>query len=73
MDLGGSNERTHIPTRDITGKTRVWVHLAHPSAHVRATQTFNRAFRERELDVVAVSIDVSPADMPPLVRGLKGW
>lgn len=62
-----------MSAKEITGKTRVWVHLAHPSAHVRATQTFNRAFRERELDVVAVSIDVAPADMPPLVRGLKGW
>jgi shikimate dehydrogenase len=62
-----------MSAKEITGKTRVWVHLAHPSAHVRATQTFNRAFRERELDVVAVSIDVAPADMPRLVRGLKGW
>jgi shikimate dehydrogenase len=62
-----------MSTKEITGKTRVWVHLAHPSAHVRATQTFNRAFHERELDVVAVSIDVAPPDMPPLVRGLKGW
>ena len=58
---------------DITGKTGVWVHLAHPSAHVRATSTFNRAFRERGLDVVAVSSDVAPADLPALVRGLRGW
>jgi shikimate dehydrogenase len=57
----------------ITGKTRVWVHVAHPSAHVRATHTFNQAFRQRNLDVVAVSVDVAPADMPALVRGLKGW
>jgi shikimate dehydrogenase len=49
------------------------VHLSYPSTHIRATQTFNRAFREREIDVVAVSIDVAPADMPSLVRGLKGW
>jgi shikimate dehydrogenase len=57
----------------ITGRTRVWVHVAHPSAHVRATHTFNQAFRQRGLDVVAVSADVAPADMPALVRGLKGW
>ena len=62
-----------MAAKDITGKTRVWVHLSHPSTHVRATQTFNRAFREREIDAVAVSIDVAPADMPSLVRGLKGW
>jgi shikimate dehydrogenase len=57
----------------ITGKTRVWVHVAHPSAHVKATQIVNQAFRERGLDIVAVSIDVAPEDMPSLVRGLKGW
>jgi shikimate 5-dehydrogenase len=55
----------------ITGKTRVWVHVAHPSAHVRATHTFNQAFCARGLDVVAVSIDVAPPDMPALVQGLK--
>jgi shikimate dehydrogenase len=59
--------------KEITGTTGVWVHLAHPSAHVRATSTFNRAFRERGLDVVAVSSDVAPADLPALVRGLRGW
>ncbi len=58
---------------EITGKTGVWVHVAHPSAHVRATSTFNRAFQERGLDVVAVSSDVAPADLPALVRGLRGW
>jgi shikimate dehydrogenase len=60
-------------TWEITGRTRVWVHLSHPSTYVRATQTFNRAFRGRGIDAAAVSIDVAPADMPSLVRGLKGW
>jgi shikimate dehydrogenase len=62
-----------MPAREITGKTRVYAHLAHPSAHVRATPTFNRAFSERDIDAVAVSIDVAPEEMPSLVRGLKGW
>jgi len=62
-----------MTAKEITGKSRVYAHLAHPSAHVRATQTFNRAFRERQIDAVAVSIDVAPADMPSLVRGLRGW
>jgi shikimate dehydrogenase len=57
----------------ITGRTRVWVHVAHPSAHVKATQIVNQAFRDRGLDIVAVSIDVAPEEMPSLVRGLKGW
>ena len=62
-----------MPSSEVTGRTRVWVHLTHPSVHVRATQTFNRAFREREIDAIAVSIDFAPAEMPSLVRGLKGW
>jgi shikimate dehydrogenase len=64
---------TGAPAREITGRTRVYVHLAHPSAHVRTPQTFNRAFSERRIDAVAVSIDVAPDDLPSLLRGLKGW
>lgn len=64
---------TSAEGRAISGRTRVYVHLAHPSAHVRTPQTFNREFRRRGLDAVAVSIDVAPGDLSPLVRGLRGW
>jgi shikimate dehydrogenase len=57
----------------ITGRTRVWIHVSHPSAPVLSTGLLNKTFRERELDVVAVSVDVAPEDMPALIRGLKGW
>jgi shikimate dehydrogenase len=57
----------------ITGRTRVWVHLAHPSAHVMTPQTFNAAFRERGIDAVAVSIDVAPEGLSTLMRGLRAW
>ena len=63
----------NAPGWEITGRTCIYVHLAHPSAHVRTPQTFNRAFRKRDIDAVAVSIVVTPADLPNLVRGLKGW
>jgi shikimate dehydrogenase len=62
-----------MPPKNITGKTSVWVHLAHPNAHVRAPQAFNRVFQERDLDVVAVSVDVAPPDLPALMQGLRGW
>lgn len=59
--------------REITGRTLVYVHLAHPSAHVRTPQAFNGAFMERGIDAVAVSIDVAPGDLSALMRGLRGW
>lgn len=58
---------------EITGHTRVYAHLAHPSAHVLTPQIFNSAFQARGLDAVTVSIDVSPDDLHDLVGGLRGW
>ncbi|WP_116953475.1 shikimate dehydrogenase family protein [Jiangella endophytica] len=60
-------------TTVVTGRTGVYVHLSHPSTHVRTPQTFNRAFAERGIDVVAVSADVAPADLAATVDGLRGW
>ena len=62
-----------MPAIPISGRTRVYVHLSHPSFYVRTPGTFNAAFQNRGIDAVAVAIDVAPADMPSLVRGLKGW
>lgn len=58
---------------DISGRTGVYVHLAHPSAHVRTPQIFNAAFHERGIDAVAVSADVAPPGLHNLLRGLRGW
>jgi shikimate dehydrogenase len=57
----------------VTGATQVWIHLSHPSAKTVSTALLNKTFRERELDVVAVAVDVAPDDLHALVRGLKGW
>jgi shikimate dehydrogenase len=62
-----------MPAIPISGRTRVYVHLSHPSFYVRTPGTFNAAFQSRGIDAVAVAIDVAPEDMPSLVRGLKGW
>lgn len=59
--------------REVTGATQVFVHLAHPNDHVRAPAVLNDVFQTREIDAVAVSVDVTPGDMSPLVRGLRGW
>ena len=57
----------------ITGATRVWIHLSHPSAKTVSTGVLNKVFRERELDVVAVAVDVVPEELHALIRGMKGW
>jgi shikimate dehydrogenase len=70
MAIAGEEYRQ---AREISGKTRVYAHLAHPSGHVRAPQVFNRAFRARGIDAVTVSIDVAPDDLHAMVSGLHGW
>jgi shikimate dehydrogenase len=59
--------------REITGATRVYLHLAHPSAHARTPQVMNAEFARRGVDAVAVSADVAPADLGGFARGLRGW
>jgi shikimate dehydrogenase len=57
----------------ISGTTRIYAHLAHPSAHVRTPQLLNSVFAARGIDAAAVSFDVAPEDLPRLVDGLRGW
>jgi shikimate dehydrogenase len=60
-------------TAAITGATRVYLHLAHPSAHARTPQVMNAEFARRGVDAVAVSADVAPGDLGGFARGLRGW
>jgi shikimate dehydrogenase len=60
-------------TAGITGATRVYLHLAHPSAHARTPQMMNAEFARRGVDAVAVSADVAPGDLGGFARGLRGW
>ena len=60
-------------TAGITGATRVYLHLAHPSAHARTPQVMNAEFARRGVDAVAVSADVAPGDLGGFARGLRGW
>lgn len=58
---------------EIDGNTRIFVQLAHPSAHVRTPQMLNQTFVDRGMNVAAVAIDVAPDDLPNLLEGLRGW
>ena len=60
-------------TAGITGATRVYLHMAHPSAHARTPQVMNAEFARRGVDAVAVSADVAPGDLGGFARGLRGW
>ncbi|HEY3653091.1 MAG TPA: shikimate dehydrogenase, partial [Streptosporangiaceae bacterium] len=60
-------------TAGITGATRVYLHLAHPSAHARTPRVMNAEFTRRGVDAVAVSADVTPGDLGGFTRGLHGW
>jgi shikimate dehydrogenase len=60
-------------TAGITGATRVYLHLAPPSAHARTPQVMNAEFARRGVDAVAVSADVAPGDLGGFARGLRGW
>jgi shikimate dehydrogenase len=60
-------------TAGITVATRVYLHLAHPSAHARTPQVMNAEFARRGVDAVAVSADVPPGGLGGFARGLRGW
>ncbi len=52
----------------ITGKTRVFGVIAHPTDHVRAPMVFNQLFAERSLDHVMVPISVPPSDFTTMIQ-----
>ncbi|MFS2042344.1 MULTISPECIES: shikimate dehydrogenase family protein [Rhizobium/Agrobacterium group] len=56
---------------EITGRTRVLGILAHPIEHVKAPPGINRIARERRKDAVMVPMNVTPDDLPELVRSLR--
>ena len=55
----------------ITGKTRVFGVIAHPTDHVRAPMVFNQLFAERSLNHVMVPISVPPSDFTTMIRALQ--
>jgi shikimate dehydrogenase len=49
-----------VATLNITGTTRVFAILAHPTDHVRTPQVFNAAYERLGIDAVLVPLDVAP-------------
>ena len=47
----------------IEGRTRVIVHLAYPSAHLRTPALFNARCVERGVNAVLVPWEVAPGDL----------
>lgn len=56
---------------EIDGRTRVIVHLAYPSAHLRTPTLFNARCEERRINAVLVPWEVAPADLASAWDGLR--
>jgi shikimate dehydrogenase len=57
----------------ITGRTRVFTILAHPSSNVMAPIIYNHIFRSMGLDMVYIAQDVLPEAVPAVVKSFSGW
>jgi len=57
----------------ISGRTRVFTILAHPSIHVMAPLVYNHIFSRMDLDMIYIVHDVVPEALPETVRSFSGW
>lgn len=56
---------------EISGTTKLFGCLAHPTSHVRAPSLFNRIFADNHQDGVMVPVDIAPEMLAEGVAGLK--
>ena len=56
-----------------SGKTLVYVMIGHPVTQVKSPTTFNKYFREKQMDRVMIAIDVQPDFVGPFFSLLRGW
>lgn len=57
----------------ITGRTKVFTILAHPSINVRAPRIYNHIFSRMGLDMVYIAHDVPPRAIPETMRSFSAW
>jgi shikimate dehydrogenase len=57
----------------ITGNTKIFTILAHPSTHVIAPMVYNHIFTGMKLDMIYISHDVEPGSIPDTIRSFAGW
>ena len=64
--------KEHLAPSVISGTTKLYGCIAHPSAHVRAPCIFNPIFRKQNTDAVMVPLNCPPEHLEMVVRGLTG-
>jgi shikimate dehydrogenase len=57
--------------REITGKTKLFAIVADPITQVKTPQAINAHMEKHDFDGVLVPMQVSPAELPTLMAGLK--
>jgi shikimate 5-dehydrogenase len=57
----------------ITGRTRVYTILAHPSTHVIAPGVFNRLFSLMDLDMVYIAHDIPAGAVKATIKAFASW
>lgn len=57
----------------ITGKTRVFTILAHPSVHVTAPVVYNHLFFRMGLDMVYIAHDITPEGLAQAMASFSSW
>ena len=58
---------------NITGKTRIFTILAHPSTHVVAPAIYNHIFDKLRLDMVYIPHDVHPSAIAGTLLACRAW
>jgi shikimate dehydrogenase len=57
----------------LSGRTRVFTILAHPSTYVVAPLIYNHIFSRMGLDMVYIAHNVTPEAIPSMVKSFSGW
>jgi len=57
----------------ITGKTRIFTILAHPSTHVVAPSIYNHIFAQMRLDMAYIAHDISPEGIRETIQSFRSW
>ena len=62
---------THQTHKPISGTTKIFGCIAHPTDHVRAPSLFNPIFEEKGSDAVMIPIDILPNKLEEGIAGLR--
>ncbi|MBN2298324.1 MAG: shikimate dehydrogenase [Deltaproteobacteria bacterium] len=57
----------------ITGRTRIFTILAHPTTHVVAPSIYNHMFEELRLDMAYIAHDITPAGISETIQAFRTW